>query len=160
MLKLVRELGPLAVAVAFIGAVIAYLLASGNNIGNWLLAAFLIGHGWVHFMYVMPQPKTATATAAGPDWPFSLDRSWLGGGSALHGLGTVLVVVTAAGYMLAALASIPLIVSPDMWAALVIFSSLVSALLIGLFFSPSLLLGLAIDAALIAAVVLASWRPA
>jgi len=159
MAKLVRELGPLAVAVTLFGVVIAYLLANGNNIGNWLLAGFLIGHGWVHFMYVVPQPKASAATASGPDWPFSLDHSWLGAGGAQHGLGLILIVLTAAGFMLAALASIPIMVPADLWAGLIVFASLASALLMALFFNPQLLLGLAIDVALLAVVVLDLWRP-
>jgi len=159
MPKLVRELAPLAVAVALFGALIAVLLANGSNLGSWLLAAFLVGHGWVHFMYVMPQPKAAAATASGPDWPFSLDRSWLGAGGALHGLGLILVVLTAVGYLLAALATIPIVVPAAMWAGLVVFSSLASALLMALFFNPQLILGLAIDAALLAVVILDVWRP-
>ena len=48
MAKRIRELGPLAVATAVFGVVIALLLSNGNNLGNWLLAAFLVGHGWIH----------------------------------------------------------------------------------------------------------------
>ena len=39
-----------------------------------LLAVLLIGHGVIHTGFVSPRPP---ATAGGPPWPFTLDRSWI-----------------------------------------------------------------------------------
>lgn len=161
MAKRIRELGPLAVATAVFGVVIALLLSNGNNLGNWLLAAFLVGHGWIHLMYVMPRPKASAATAGGPPWPFDLDHSWLAaGGAGLHVIGLLLVAVTVVGYFLAGLATIPIVISADLWPLLVLVSTVASALLMALFFNPGLMIGLAVDATLIALVVVTSWRPA
>jgi hypothetical protein len=38
------------------------------------LAAFVFAHGAIHISYLTPPPP---ATASGPAWPFSLDRSWV-----------------------------------------------------------------------------------
>ena len=160
MTKLVRELGPLAIAVAVFAAVIGVLLANGNNLGSWLLAAFLAGHGWVHITYLMPHPEPSTATTGGPAWPFDLDRSWLAADPrTVHAIGTLLVILTVAGYMLAALATVSLFVPGELWLPLVIGSTIASAALLGLFFSPMLLIGVAIDVLLIVAVVFSGWRP-
>jgi hypothetical protein len=161
MAKRIRELGPLAVATAVLGVVIVVLLSNGNNLGNWLLAAFLVGHGWIHLMYVMPRPKASAATAGGPPWPFDLDHSWLAaGGAGLHVFGLLLVAVTVVGYFLAGLATITIVISADLWPMLVLGSTAASALLMALFYNPGLLIGHAIDVALIAAVIFGDWRPA
>jgi hypothetical protein len=176
MLKMVRELGLLAVGVAVAGLVIAWLLAGGNVLGNWLLAAFLFGHGWIHVMYVTPppparQPATAAVTigggraAPGPEWAFpGLDHSWLL--DALHSpraatvlLGRVLVVVSVVSYSLAALAAIPLVVSAGLWAPLVLVATLASAVLMLLYFHRNLIIGLAIDAVLLWVVIVNLWTP-
>ena len=130
MVRLIRELGPLAIGVAAFGAITASLLANGNSLGNWLLAAFLIGHGAIHVMYVVPQPKAVRTTAGGPEWAFDLDHSWFAAGTdALHGFGVVLVGVATVGYVLAGLATVAIGVPADLWAPLVIVSALVSGLL-------------------------------
>jgi hypothetical protein len=168
MPKIVRELGPLAFGVAVFGLVIGLLLQAGNPIGNWLLAAFLVGHGWVHMMYVMQQPRAAAeakaATAGGPEWAFELDRSWLLSAvgtpaTVLHGLGRILVVITVGGYMLAGLATIPLFLPATLWAPLVLVSTFASLALLVLFFHRNLLIGLAISAVLLWVVVTSAWVP-
>jgi hypothetical protein len=164
MLKMIKDLGPLAVGVVLVGVLIAFLLGQGNNIGNWLLAAFLLGHGWVHVMYLMPRTGPQAATAGGPEWPFTLERSWLlsglGLGSALRTVGAALVAVTLIGYVLASLASIPLVVPAAAWAALTLTATAASLLLMALFFSPTLLIGFGIDAVLVWIVLMRIWQPA
>ena len=64
------------------------------------------------------------------------------------------------GYFLAGLATIPIVISADLWPLLVLVSTVASALLMALFFNPGLMIGLAVDATLIALVVVTSWRPA
>jgi hypothetical protein len=162
--KLIRDLGPLAIVVAVCGALIAFLLSQGNTIGNWLLAAFLFGHGWVHAMYVLPGKVVQPAPGGGMTWPFELSRSWLSSdfglnAGAVRAVGLVLVVVTIFGFALAALASVPLVVPAAAWAGLVIVASVTSALLMTIFFSPELLVGLGIDAVLMYVAVLRIWLP-
>lgn len=164
MTKLIRDLAPLAVGVALFALLIAYLISQGSNIGNWLLAAFLVGHGWVHAMYLMPRPEPKAATAGGPDWAFELNRSWLLsaiglGASTLRPLGATLVGVTLIGYLLAALASIPLLVPVGAWAALVVVATVASTLLMALFFSPMLLIGFGINVVLLSIVLMRVWVP-
>jgi hypothetical protein len=166
--KWIRELGPLAVGVALVGLLIAWLLQDGSTVGNWLLATFLLGHGWVHTMYLMRQPQpaaaTATATAGGPDWPFELDHSWLLGNAArtspVQLLGKLLVATTLVLYTLAALATIPLFVPATMWTTLVIAASVASAVLMLVYFHRNLLIGLAIDAVLLWVAITGVWSPA
>ncbi|CAN5573346.1 hypothetical protein BH23CHL7_BH23CHL7_10560 [soil metagenome] len=175
MAKMVRELGLLAVGVALFGVVIVWLLQGGNVLGNWLLAVFLVGHGWIHMMYVTPAPATATArakapqaraaTAAGPEWGFpSLNHSWL-----LDRLGTpgvaewslvqVLVMIAVFGYSAAALATIPLLLPAALWQPLLLLSTVASAALMLLFFHRNLIIGLAIDAVLLVVLFGSLWAP-
>ncbi len=39
-----------------------------------LIAAFLAGHALIHASYLTPAPAQ---TAGGPEWPFTMSRSWL-----------------------------------------------------------------------------------
>ena len=164
MNRLMRELGPFAVVVVLFAALIGYLLSQGTTVGNWLFAAFLFGHGWVHLMYLMPRRVVQPAADGATTWPFELGHSWLspavGRAGALHTVGVGLVLVTALGFCLGALATIPLLVPAAAWAGLVIASSLASATLLSVYFRVSLLIGLAIDATLVLVVVLRVWQPA
>jgi hypothetical protein len=162
---MIRELGPLAIGVALFGLLIAILLQGGNIIGNWLFAAFLFGHGWVHAMYVMPLPKASAATVGGgPQQPFELGHSWVLSPlglepSAQRTVGSLLVAATIAGFSVAALATIPLLVPAGVWASLVVAASVASLLLIGLFFNRNLIIGVAIDVVLLWVAVSSVWMP-
>jgi hypothetical protein len=163
--KYAREMLPLAAGVALFGLLIVVLLQGGNLVGNWLLAAFLFGHGWIHTMYVMPQPKATATTTSGAQWAFELDHSRvlapLGlAVSAQRTLGTLLVAGTVAGFSIAALATIPLIVPAAAWSALVVGSSVASLLLMGLFFHRGLVIGIAIDVVLLWVALASVWLPA
>lgn len=161
MSRFARELGPLAIGVTIFAAITAVLIHNGNDLGNWLLAAFFVGHGWAHITYLFPRPQASAATAQGPEWPFDLDHSWLAiDRRSLRLIGTALVVLTIAGYLLAAFATIQIIVPTELWLPLVIGSTIASATLLGIFFSPMLVIGLAIDIALIVAVLVTGWQPA
>jgi len=165
MTRTVRDLGPLAIGVALFGVLIAVLLNGGNVVGSWLFAAFLLGHGWVHTMYVMPQPKVSAAGAKGAQWPFELDHSPILSAIGLapggqRTLGSLLVAATVAGYSVAAMATIPLILPASSWPALVVASSVVSLALIGVFFHRNLLVGVAIDVVLLAVCFSSVWLPA
>jgi hypothetical protein len=158
---LARAIVPLALVVALLGALIGYLLAAGNEIGNWLFAAFLFGHGWVHIAYVMPSPARQAVPSAGFAYPFRLEHSWLlGERSGLRLVGVALVALTIIVFALAALATIPVAVPAGAWAALVLVGTISSAVLLGLFFGPTLLLGLVIDVVLLLVAVASIWEPA
>ena len=162
--RLVRELGPLAVGVALFGVVIAWLLQSGNPIGSWLLAAFLIGHGLVHVMFAIPQKAVQPATAGGPQWAFGMDQSWLlspmgATTGALRALGMALIAVTVVAFALAGLATIPLLLPATLWPALIVVASVASLGLMTMFFNPYLVIGVAIDLVLIWIALAAAWLP-
>lgn len=161
MFALARAIGPLTIVVALLGALIGYLLALDNQLGAWLLAAFLLGHGWVHIAYVMPGPARQVVPSGGFAYPFRLEHSWLlGQRSGLRAIGIALVAITIVAYALAALATIALLVPASAWAALVVTGTIASAVLLGIFFGPTLILGLAIDLVLLVVAVAAIWTPA
>ena len=163
-MKTIRELGPLAVGVALFGVLIAVLLNGGSIVGNWLFAIFLLGHGWIHTMYVMPQPKATAAAAKGVQWAFELDHSRVLSAIGLapagqRMFGSLLVAATVAVFSVAAMATIPLIVPASAWPGLTVAASAASLTLIGLFFNRNLVIGLAIDLVLLAVAFSSVWLP-
>lgn len=110
-----------------------------------VLGVFLIAHGLVHLMYVIPEPDQK---AGNLQWPFHLDRSWalsnLGlGQGAVRTVGLLLMIATIAGF---ALAGFALLASLGWWSAAAIVGAAFSTALLGLYFHPLLVLGLAINA--------------
>jgi hypothetical protein len=159
-----KGLAPLAAALVVFGFVAWQTISQEMAIGPWLLAAFLVGHGLVHTMYLIPTPAPAPAGAARVDFPFVLGRSWLLSrlGVEAHPVrvvGLVLIGATVAGFTLAGLATVGLLVPSDWWSGLVITASTASIALLGLFFQPGLILGLAIDGVLLAVVLVSGWSP-
>lgn len=153
---------PLAIAVAVLAAVIWFLVSRDIGAGRWLLAAFLLGHGWVHMMFVMARPPGATESDRGA---FEMARSWLISGpgidpGAIRAIGTVLVVMVTIGYVLAGLATVGVLVPVVWWPGLVVASTIGSLVVLGAFLAPTFLIGFAIDAALLALVLAAAWTPA
>ena len=124
-----------------------------------VVAVFLLAHGLIHASFISPAP---TPTAAGPEWPFSLDRSWLLSPLGLppglvRGLGVALLLAVVAGYILGALAVLGVI--PGSWfAPSLVIATVASVVLLGLFFHPWLVLGLVIDVLLLA-VLARGWTP-
>ena len=164
-MKVIASLLPIAAAVAAIAAVTWFLLQDGNDLGPWLLAALLFAHGWVHLMFIFPKPAPAEATSAGLAYPFDFGRSWLIGRASLdHGLvrrvGLVLMIITFGASVLAALATVGLLVPSAWWPGLVVVAAIASVLVLALAYSPALLLGFAIDVALLWLVVSSTWSPA
>ena len=78
----------------------------------------------------------------------------------VRGAGVVLTAVTVITSLLAALATIGILVPADWWAGLVVSQAVSSLLLLTLCFSPILLNGYAIDLALLWLVFLFGWSPA
>lgn len=164
-MKLLTSLLPLAIAVAAVGAVTWFLLTRGWGLGPWLLAVLLLAHGFVHLVFLFPQPEPAAATAGGLAYPFDMDRSWLISGVGLDGglvrtAGIGLMAVVFGLSALAALATVGLLVPAGWWAPLVVASALGSMLLLTVFFSPLFVIGYAIDLALLWLVIGSVWRPA
>lgn len=156
------DLVPLAVGVAALAAAIWFLVSRDIGAGRWLLAAFLLGHGWVHMMFVMARPPGATEVDRGA---FDMARSWLISGpgmdpGAIRTIGTVLVVMVTIGYVLAGLATVGVLVPVLWWPGLVVASTVGSLVVLLAFFAPTFFIGLAIDAALLALVLASAWTPA
>jgi hypothetical protein len=74
-------------------------------------------------------------------------------------IGVAFIGVVVVGFMLAALATVGVVVPSGAWPALVSFSAVASAVMLVLFFTPQLLLGLAIDAVLVWVALAAVWTP-
>ncbi len=164
MNNLIRLL-PLAIGAALVAGLTWVLLDRDIAIGRWLLAALLLGHGLAHLAFVVPTPKPAKATESGMAWPFDLGRSWPVSRIGLdprivRGAGIALTVVTLVTSLLAALATIGILVPADWWSGLVVAESLSSMLLLTVAFSPILLNGFGIDVALLWLALLSGWSPA
>lgn len=164
MAKLVRDLLPLAIATVVAFVVTLWLLANNPSVGQWLLAAILVAHGWVHAMFLFPRPDPAKAKPGAPSWPFDLAASWLvtragARPATVRAVGRVLVGFTFVVSLLAALATVGWLVPAAWWSALVLASAGGSALLLVLWFAPTLVIGLAIDAALAWLALAGPWRP-
>jgi hypothetical protein len=158
------KLAPLAIGLVLFAIVLASLLQRGMTLGTWLLAAFLLGHGLVHFMFAVPAPA-APASGGGMEYPFDVTRSWLvtshvADVALLRVLVIGLVAITVVGYGLTALATVGIGVPQAAWPALLIASTAASAVLMLIGLAPGLALGIAIDAALLILVFSAVWRPA
>lgn len=118
-----------------------------------LIALALIVHGGVHVGY-----------ACGPAWPFVATDPWLVtgmgvGADSVRGVGIALAVVTFVGYFLAALAVAGVIVPSSLFAPLIAVAAIASAILLVAFVTPWTVPFLVIDAILLWATLLQSWRP-
>jgi hypothetical protein len=122
-----------------------------------LLLGFLFAaHGVIHLGYVTPAP-------ADPNYPFNLDKSWLGtavglSSSSVHALGVLLAVVTVAGYMLAGLSAAGIIVPHLWWQSLTVIASVSSLLLLVFFWHNWLIVGVVIDIVLLL-LIATNWQP-
>ena len=126
-----------------------------------LFATFLLAHGLIHASWFSPAPPQ---TAGGPEWPFELSRSWLVTGlgadaEPIRLMGTMLIAVTVAAFVLAALSTAGVLVPSAWWPAFVIVGALASVAQLVVFFHPWLILGLAIDAVLLWAAAVLHWSP-
>ena len=103
--------------------------------------------------------------ATAPDWPFDLRASWLAtrsgsGPGAFVAMGRVLALVTFVLSLLAALATVGILVPAAWWQGLVVGSSLASLAMLVVWFAPMLLLGILIDVALVWLAIAGPWSPA
>lgn len=127
---------------------------------NLLIAAFLFVHGAIHLSYLSPRPP---ATASGPQWPFTLDRSWLltpfgVGSEVLRVIGIALAAVTLGAFTVAAASALGIAPSAA-WTPAIASGAATSIALLALFFHPWLVLGVVIDLALLATVLLGRSTP-
>ena len=53
------KLAPLGVGLVVFAVVVMFLVQRNMAVGTWLIAAFLLGHGLVHVMFVAPPPVAA-----------------------------------------------------------------------------------------------------
>ncbi|MGZ5368274.1 MAG: hypothetical protein ACXWDC_03980 [Aeromicrobium sp.] len=103
----------------------------------------LLAHGLVHLLYLASGVRE-----------FSLDRSWLVPETARRPLGIGLMAATVAAFALLALAVWGVPGLSAAWPAVTMVATLLSALLLILFWNTWLALGLAIDLALMTIAVL------
>lgn len=163
MLDAIVGLLPLAVGLVLFGAAVWFLISREIGLGYWLFAAFLVGHGLVQVMFLVPTP-TDGATASGAANPFDIAKSWLVTGvgidvSVVRQVAVVLITAVVLGYGLAALSTVGVLVPTGWWQGLVIGSTAVSIILLAAFLSPGLILGFAIDAVLLWLVLASVWAP-
>jgi hypothetical protein len=161
-MKAIIQLAPLGVAILVFALIVGYLIQHQNAIGVWLFAAFLVGHGLVHVMFAAP-PQSGPGSP-GADFVFEPSRSWLVTArlvdvNVVRALVIALVAFTVAGYALAGLATVGLVVSQELWPALVIGATVASLGLMAVAVMPGLVLGVVIDLCLLAIVVLSVWAP-
>lgn len=107
----------------------------------------LIAHGLIHLLFLVPDVKE-----------FTLEDSWLVSGSASHPIGNLLMAATVVGFVLLGLAVWGVPVLSDAWPAIAIVASVVSLVLLVMFWDIHLVFGLVLDIALITlALVRPSW---
>lgn len=150
---------PWAVVLVAIAAVIWWQLDREMTAGKWLLGGVLLAHGLVHLLFAVSGPETS-----GTKWPFDMGRSWAITGadlspSTVKAVGWAIIAITVAGFALAALSTVGIIVPASWWQPAVVTSALTSAIALVLFFDPQLILGLGIDAVLLWIGVTGIWVP-
>jgi hypothetical protein len=126
------------------------------NIFALLIGVFFFAHGLVHVLYVVPAPDE--------NWPFDLSHSWLLtrlglGERVLRALGTVLMIAAMAGFVLAGLGVIGSPLLRDVWRPVAAVSSVVSFVLIGLYWHRSFVFALNLNVTIFVALVWAHWPP-
>ncbi len=121
-----------------------------------LIGGFLIAHGLVHGLYLTP-PKEDD-----PSWAFHLDRSWLLSRlrvrpSAWRPIGITLCVVTIAALVLSGLG---VFFGVEAWRLFAVAGAAVGIVLFVLYWHRWLWIGLLLNAAILVALLWASWPPA
>ena len=163
MLDTIVGLLPLAVGLVLFGAAVWFLISKEIGLGYWLFAAFLVGHGLVQVMFLVPTP-TDGATTSGVANPFDIAKSWPVTGAGLdvtvvRPIAVTLITVVVLGFGLAALSTVGVLVPTGWWQGLVLGSTAASIILLAAFLSPGLILGIAIDAVLLWLVLASVWAP-
>jgi hypothetical protein len=105
------------------------------------LGAFLVAHGLVHLLYVVPVQD--------PGFPFSLKESWMVPETVRHSAGIVLMTSAIAAFALLGLAVWGVPGLSSVWPAIAVVSAALSLALLAAFWDRQLFLGVGIDVALI-----------
>jgi len=113
---------------------------------------FLIAHGLVHLLYLAPRPE------GDPNYPFVPEGRWFSRAvglqpSAAKAIAGTLAISCAVAFVISGIA---LLANAELWESAAVVGSVISLVLMLLFFHPWLLLGIAIDTAIVASVV--SWH--
>jgi hypothetical protein len=126
------------------------------------IGAFLIAHGAVHAILAAapvpndPSPRPGTFFTA-------IARSWLlsrlGSDAVVKWTGIVLVALTTIGFILAGMGSLGVAGLSSIWRTLAVVSSVVSLLLLILFWHSWLVVGALIDIGILILLLLANWPP-
>ena len=110
---------------------------------------FLVAHGLIHLMYVTPPPKDD------PKYPFVPEERWFPRAVGLEpgaAKGVARTLATTC-VVLFVIAGIALLANTSLWKPAAVTGSVVSLVLMLLFFHPWLVFGIAIDAAIVATVL-------
>lgn len=148
-----------AIAVAAVGAAIWWLLDRDESAGRWLLGGLLVAHGLVHVLFAVP-----VSEATGSDWPFDITRSWTITGLDLttgivNAIGWVLIGLVIAGFGLAGLSTVGIVVPSGWWHPTVVAGVAATIIALIVFFNPQLVLGSGINAALVWVALGGGWSP-
>jgi len=127
-----------------------------------LFVIFLLAHGWVHMSLAqvpVPQPGALRTPFMPAWWREALDPAWPASKLGLppqvtRTLGWVLWVLVAAGYTLAGAALLFAPGQASIWQGLAAAASVLSLVLLALYWHPWLPIGVLIDLALLAAIFL------
>ena len=125
---------------------------------KYLVGVFLVAHGLVHGMFLVPRPPDA-----GASWPFDPADSWLLSRIAVQSdlarvLGIALAAVTILAFVATAMTWIG-VLPIDWLRPAAAGASVVSLLLLGVFFHSNLVIGVAIDTVLLWGFVVSGWSP-
>lgn len=127
-----------------------------------LFVLFLLAHGWVHMSLTqvpLPQPGALRTPFMPAWWRDAVDPAWpisqLGlSSTATRMLGWVLLVLIAAIYVLAGAALLLAPTQTALWQGFCAGASVLSLILLALYWHPWLPLGVLIDLALLSAIFL------
>lgn len=111
----------------------------------------MLGHGLIHVAYMAPGPDD-------PNYPFTLDESWLLANSIRRNVGLALAIITVVAFAALGLAAWGVPGLDSAWKPLTIVGSLASLALLVAFWHPRIVVGTAIDVGLlVVAVLLPDW---
>jgi hypothetical protein len=117
-----------------------------------LAGLFLIAHGLVHAAYLSPKPGD-------PKYPFNFDKSWFYGVAKTKSepIGNILVVFSVLFLCLSGLGVLGVPGLVDLSQTLILIGSMLSALVLVLFWHKWLFMGLIIDIFFIIGVICFNW---
>ncbi len=128
-----------------------------------ILALFIMAHGLVHAALAIAPDPTDPNVKLGAFFT-SKERSWLlsqmgMGETAVQWIGLLLVVLSAAGFVLAGLGLFGVLGLSIVWRIVAVVSACISLLLLILFWHPWLPIGVLINVAVLVTLLWAKWPP-